>query len=56
LGDTVRTVDGSFALEFANMPASRTKLGSTMETPTPRSAMSWRNPRENPRRPNFVAL
>jgi hypothetical protein len=38
------------------MPAPRTNPGETHETPTPWSAMSRRSDRENPRRPNLVAV
>src|SRR5205823_9583531 len=46
---------GIFTPLSANIPASRIGPGNTHETPTPVPRRSWRNPDENPRRPNFVA-
>lgn len=55
-GDTVRMPAGGFAPVSANMPASRTKPGWTIETPTPVPCRSWRSPSAKPRRPNSVPL
>ena len=55
-GVVVPTPGGGFAPESWNIPASRTKPGETIETPTPCGCMSSRKPKAKPRRPNFVAL
>ena len=46
----------SCAPDSANIPASRTNPGETIETPTPVPARSARRPSAKPRSPNLVAL
>ena len=54
-GERVPTPRGSVAPESANIPAPRTKPGSTTETPTPALRRSSRRQSAKPRRPNLVA-
>ena len=54
-GERVETPVGSFMPVSANMPASLTKPGKTVVTPTPRPCSSSRSAAAKPRMPNFVA-
>ena len=47
---------GARAPDLANIPASRTKPGATIEAPTPVPLRSVRRASVKPRRPNLVAL